>query len=104
MRIRRKKGYRFADDIMAADTIISFIFGIGALICIVIAFIMGIASKGHAGTSAGVLLTAALIMSITGLLFGCFGLKQVEGGTNSKWVAVTISVIGLVLLFIILIL
>lgn len=102
MRIRRKKGYQFADDIMAPDTIISFIFGIGALICILIAVIMGISTKGNAGMTAGVLLAAALIMAITGLLFGIFGLKQVEGGANSKRVAITISIIDLLFLLLIL--
>lgn len=104
MRLRRKKGYRFADDILATDTIISLIFGIGALVCILIAVIMSLATKGHAGLSAGVLLSAAWIMAITAFLFGCLGFKQVEGGTNSKRVAVTISVIEILLLLILLIL
>ncbi len=97
MSIFRKKGYNFADDILATDTIISFVFGILSIICIIIAVIWGIATKGNAGAIIGVLPAASLIMSITGLLFGYFGTKQVEGGVNSKRVAILVSAIGLIL-------
>ncbi len=89
---------------MATDTIISFIFGITALICIVIAFIIGIATKGHAGRNTGVLLLASLVMAITGFIFGLFGLKQVEGGTSSKRVAILLSVIAMVILLLLVVL
>ncbi len=98
---KKRIKYRFADDIMAKDAIISLVLGVLSAIAIVVSVIMSIIKKGQAGEDAGIILLAALIMSITGLVFGLLALKSVEGGTNSKYTAVTISLVdmGLVLLF-----
>ncbi len=94
---RGKKTYMFADDIIASDTIISFAFGIVALILIVFSVIYSIVKKGLAGEAVGVLLAASFIMSTTALLFGIFSYRQPEGGNTSKRFSVIVSIVGLVL-------
>ena len=51
--LNRKKVYRFSDEIMAGDTIISFIFGIPSLLCILFSVIYSIVLKGKAADFIG---------------------------------------------------
>lgn len=94
------RGYSFADDIMATDTIISFVSGGLSLILTIVSIVIGIAKKGNAGDVTGVLLSASFVMSITGLIFGLLSFKVEEGGTNSKRVSVALSIVALILLFV----
>lgn len=95
-----KKGYHFADDLVAVDTVISFIFGIGALLLSVISIIVGIVKKGQTADWVGTVLAIASVMAVTGLIFGLFSFRTVEGGMNPKRNSVMISVISIAILIV----
>ena len=77
--MRKKKGYKFTDELMAKDTVFSFVFGIVALVIIVLSIVTSIALKGHVPEYIGSLLFASLIMGITSvfLLFWDIEIRMV---------------------------
>ena len=97
---KRKKGYRFADDLVAADTVISFIFGIGSLMLSLFSVIFGIVRKGMVEDWIGTLLLVSSVMAATGLFFGLFSFRTVEGGMNPKRNSVMVSVVAIAILII----
>ena len=96
----RKKVYRFSDEVMAKDTIISFIFGLLSLIIIIVSVIMSIVMKGNVPEQTGYLLLAALIMGITAFMMGVIAYKDQDGGVLSKRTSVLISVLDIVILIV----
>lgn len=100
MAFRRKKGYKFSDEVMSGDAIISFIFGVPSLLCIIFSIVMGIVLHGSVPDQIGALLLAAFIMAVTAFFFAIFSLRDSEGGILSKRAAVCISLIDIALLVI----
>ncbi len=98
MALRRKKGYKFSDEVMSRDAIISLIFGIVGLIIIIFSIVIAIIMKGAVPEAIGALLLASGIMAITALIFALISLNDSEGGILSKRGAVIISIIDLILL------
>ncbi len=95
---KRKIKYRFADDVLAKDTVISLIMGILAAVAIIISVVLAVAKLGRAGEEVGLLLLSSIVMSVTGLIFGIISLHTVEGGTNSKHISIMICLIDLSLI------
>lgn len=98
MALRRKKGYKFSDEVMSRDAIISLIFGIVGLMIIIFSIVIAIIMKGAVPEAIGALLLASGIMAITALIFALISLNDSEGGILSKRGAVIISIIDLILL------
>ena len=98
MALRRKKGYKFSDEVMSRDAIISLIFGIVGLMIIIFSIVIAIIMKGAVPEAIGALLLASGIMAITALIFAFISLNDSEGGILSKRGAVIISIIDLILL------
>jgi len=95
---KRKKKYRFADDLIAKDTMISFIFTGLALLIILGVVIASAATGGKLSDKIGVLLLMAGVMSLTGLIFGGLSFKVVEGDNNAKRLSVLLSLVAIALL------
>jgi hypothetical protein len=93
--LNRKKVYRFSDEIMAVDTIISFLFGIPSLLCILFSVIYSIVLKGKASDFIGYLLLAAFIMAVTAFVFGLLSYKSQDGGVLTKRTSMIISLIDI---------
>ncbi len=80
---------------MAGDTIISFIFGIPSLLCILFSVIYSIVLKGKAADFIGYLLLAAFIMAVTAFIFGLLSYKSQDGGVLTKRTSMIISLIDI---------
>lgn len=100
MALRRKKGYKFSDEVMAKDAIISLLFGILALLCIVFSIVLSIVMKGNIPDFIGGVLMIAVIMSVTAFIFGLFSYADSEGGMMSKRASVLVSLIDIAALVI----
>ena len=98
MALRRKKGYKFSDETMAKDAIISLCFGGLAIVCIIFSIVMAVALKGQAPASIGALLLAAAIMAVTAFIFGLISYRDQDSGVLSKRASVMISLIDMVLI------
>ena len=98
--MKKKKVYRFSDEVMAKDTIISFIFGLLALAIIIVSVIMSIVKKGNVPDEIGYLLLAAFVMGITAFIMGVIAYKDPDGGVLTKRTSVFISVIDIVVLIV----
>ncbi|MBQ6229758.1 MAG: hypothetical protein IJJ74_01435 [Eubacterium sp.] len=95
---KRKKGYSFADDLVASDTVISLISGGIALIMIIVILTISVMKDGKTPECAGTLLLIAGILGINGLFFAATSYKQESGNTNTKRLSVILSVGVLLLL------
>ena len=89
----RQKKFKFTDEIVASDTVISLLFGGLAMIAIIFSVCYSIAMKGDTPEWIGLTLLAAIIMDVTALVFGLTGLKAQDGGAISKRIALTIGII-----------
>ncbi len=98
MAFRKKKVYKFSDEVMSKDALVSLLFGVTALLIIIFSVVMGIVMKGNAPDIIGTLLVASIIMGVTGLIFGFLSYGDSEGGLLSKRASVIISIIDLVAL------
>ncbi len=94
----KKKKYKFTDEVMAIDAIISMIFGIPALLIIIISIVLAFITKGNVPDIIGYLLLAVGVMSVTGFIFGILSYRDPDGGILSKRTAVIISIIDMLLL------
>ena len=103
MALRKKKGYKFSDEVMARDAVISLLFGIPAFLCIVFCVVYSIVVKGNVPDAIGAILLVALIMTVTAAILSVFSFSDSEGGIISKRGSLIISLIdiaALVFLFI----
>ena len=100
MALKKKKGYKFSDEVMSKDAIIALVFGVTGLISIIFVITMGIVMKGKVPFEMGALLLAAGIMAVTGVIFGLLSYRDSDGGILSKRWSVLISLIDIVLLVI----
>ncbi|HBZ03733.1 MAG TPA: hypothetical protein DEO83_08000 [Lachnospiraceae bacterium] len=96
--MRKKKGYKFTDELMAKDTVFSFIFGIVALVIIVLSIVTSIVLKGHVPEYIGSLLFASLIMGITSVFFAILGYRNPDGGMLGKRISIIVSVADIALI------
>ncbi len=98
MALKRKKVYKFSDEIMAVDSIISFIFGIPSLLCILFSVIYSVVIKGKTPEFIGYILLAAFVMAITALIFGLISYKNQDGGVLTKRATIIISMIDIIVI------
>ncbi|SNU08675.1 hypothetical protein SAMN06297422_12052 [Lachnospiraceae bacterium] len=96
--MRKKKVYKFSDELMAKDTIFSFVFGILALVIIIFSIILSVVLKGNIPDYIGTLLFASLLMGITGVFFAFLGYRDQDGGVLGKRTSVLISFIDIILI------
>ena len=96
--MRKKKVYRFTDELMAKDTIFSFAFGITGLVIIFVSVILSVVMKGNLPEYIGSLLFASLIMGITAFVFGFLGYKNQDGGILGKRASMIIAVVDILLI------
>jgi len=98
MAIRKKKVYKFSDEAMAKDAIISLIFGGLGLISIIFVVVMGIVLKGAVPFEISAFLLVAAIMGVTGLIFALLSLGDSDGGIHGKRFAMVLSLIDIIIL------
>ena len=94
---RRKKGYSFADDLVASDTVISLVSGGIALVIIITILVISVVTSGKSPDFAGTLLLIAGVLGLNGLFFAITSYKQENGNANTKRLSVILS-IGILLL------
>ena len=98
MALRKKKGYKFSDEMLVSDTIISLIMGGLALIFLIFAIIYSVVKKGSIPDSFGSLVLACAVMAVTAFIFGLLSYKNQDGGILTKRTSVIISIIDMVLI------
>lgn len=94
---RRVKRYRFADEMISVDVIISAILGALSVLATISIVIYGITKKGAALYSVGAVLLADLIAGLTALVFAILARKANEGSAKSKRLVMTMSIISILL-------
>ena len=95
MALRKKKGYKFSDEVMAKDAVISLIFGVPSFVCIVFSIVYSIVVKGNVPDAIGAVLLVALIMAVTAFIFSLFSYRDTDGGIISKRGSLIISIIDI---------
>ena len=95
MALRKKKGYKFSDEVMAKDAVISLIFGVPSFVCIVFSIVYSIVVKGNVPVAIGAVLLVALIMAVTAFIFALFSYRDTDGGIISKRGSLIISIIDI---------
>ncbi|SEP91358.1 hypothetical protein SAMN02910369_00848 [Lachnospiraceae bacterium NE2001] len=98
MALRKKKVYKFSDEVMAKDAIISLIFGGLGFISIIFVVVMGIVLKGAVPFEISAFLLVAAIMAVTGLIFALLSLGDSDGGVLSKRTSFILSLIDIAIL------
>ena len=97
---RKRKKYRFTDDMMVTDTLISFVFATASIAFTVGCLIYSAIKGGRISDRVGILLLMSLVMAVTGLGFGLYSFRRVEGDNNAKRMTVILSIVALVLLLV----
>ncbi len=100
MKKRKSRGYRFAENIMSTDTVISLVSGLVSAVLIIASVVIGVVSGGSTGSLVTVFMGSSLVLAINGLIFGLLSFKDVSGGTNSKINVVIINSVCLAILLI----
>ena len=95
MALRKKKGYKFSDEVMAKDAVISLVFGVPSFVCIVFSIVYSIVVKGNVPDAIGAVLLVALIMAVTAFIFALFSYRDTDGGIISKRGSLIISIIDI---------
>ena len=94
----KMKKYKFSDEVVAKDAIISLVFGIVAFICIVYSIVYAFVMHGNAPEAVGVILLAGTVSDITAIIFALLAYKDPDGGILSKRTSLIVSVVNAVLL------
>lgn len=94
---RHVKRYRFADEMISMDVVISSILGILSVLGTISIVIYGIIKRGTALYTAGAVLLADLLAGLTALAFAILARKANEGSARSKRMAMWISIIAILL-------
>ena len=95
---RYNKNFRFADEIVSGDAIISAILGIISIIATLITVIYVVSVKGMASSKVGAILLASLVAGITGLVFAILTIRANAGSSRSRRVVLTINIIAVLLI------
>ncbi len=98
MALRKKKAYKFSDEVLSRDAGISLLFGVCGLICIIYAIVYSIAMKGEVPLYIGGFLLASAVMALTALVFGLLSYRDQDGGVLTKRASVIISLVDIILL------
>ena len=98
MALRKKKAYKFSDEVLSRDAGISLLFGVCGLICIIYAIVYSIAMKGEVHLYICVFLLASAVMALTALVFGLLSYRDQDGGVLTKRASVIISLVDIILL------
>ncbi|MGN0393869.1 MAG: hypothetical protein ACI4EF_00735 [Coprococcus sp.] len=96
-RNNKNKDFKIAPVGHASDTIISYFMGGLSIVFVALSIIKSVVSKGHVERVYGVLLVCALIMSVTGIIFGITGYRAETGSMFGKKLAVLMSSVAFVL-------
>lgn len=91
--MQKNKNFKVSPMGYASDTIISYFLGGLSLVFVILSIVKSIISKGHVERVYGVLMVSALIMSVTGTLFGIMGYKAEEGSLFGKKVSIVINAV-----------
>ncbi len=97
----KMKKYKFSDEVVAKDAIISLVFGVIAFICIAYAVTCAFIMHGKAPESVGTILLAGIVSDVTAIIFGLISYKDADGGILSKRAAMILSLVDAVLLAVI---
>ena len=97
---RRKKTYRFSDEVMSKDAIISLVFGIPAFVCEIGSGIYSIIKRGEIVEQTGAILLASGIMALTAFIFSLISFGDTECGIMGKRGAFILSIVDIALLVI----
>ena len=100
MKRRKSRGYRFAENIMSSDTVISLVSGLLSATLIIASVVISIVNGGITGSLVTIFMGSSLVLALNGLIFGLLSFKDVSGGTNSKINVVIINSVCLVLLLV----
>ncbi|MBR3600368.1 MAG: hypothetical protein IKL53_10905 [Lachnospiraceae bacterium] len=95
-RRRRRRKYSYTDGATASDTIIAFVIAGLCLSVEAVGFIASVFTKGNVPEIFGTLYLCAIILSVTGMLFGIFGHRAQEGGVSAKRMAIILNLVGFV--------
>ena len=98
MALKKKKAYRFSDEVLSKDAGISLLFGVCGLICIIYAIVYSVVMKGEIPAYIGGFLLASAVMAVTALIFGLLSYRDQDGGVLTKRVSVIISLVDILLL------
>ena len=94
----KMKKYKFSDEVVAKDAIISVVFGVISFICIAYAVIYAFVVHGKAPEAVGAILLAGAVSDFTAIIFGLLAYKDPDGGILSKRTAMIVSIVDAVLL------
>ena len=89
----KKKVYKFSDEVMARDALISLIFGVLAMIIILGSIVYAFITKGNVPEYIGGLLLAGVVMTLTAFIFSLLSYRDSDGGILGKRVALIVSII-----------
>lgn len=98
MALKKKKAYKFSDEVLSRDAGISLLFGVCGLILILYAIVYSVLMKGEIPLYIGGFLLASAVMALTALIFGLLSYRDQDGGVLTKRASVIISVIDILLL------
>ncbi len=101
---RKKKTYKFSDEVMSRDAIISLIFGVPAFIAEVGSGVYSIVKLGNVIEQMGAIILASGIMALTALFFSLISFGDTECGIMGKRWALALSLVDIALIVIIYIL
>ncbi|MBQ9934430.1 MAG: hypothetical protein IJO70_01115 [Lachnospiraceae bacterium] len=96
-RRRRRRKYSYTDGATASDTIIAFVIAGLCLGVEVVGFVASIITKGNVPGIFGTLYLCAIILSVTGMLFGIFGHRAQEGGVSAKRMSIILNLVAMII-------
>ena len=96
-RRRRRRKYSYTDGATASDTIIAFVIAFACLGVEAVGFVASIITKGNVPELFGTLYLCAIILSITGMLFGIFGHRAQEGGVSAKRMSIILNLVAMII-------
>lgn len=94
---RRRRKYSYTDGATASDTIIAFVIAFVCLGVEAVGFVASIITKGNVPELFGTLYLCAIILSITGMLFGIFGHRAQEGGVSAKRMSIILNLVAMII-------
>ncbi len=81
---RHRKKYKFSDEIVTSDSVVSMISGTLGLMAIIAAIIYSFVKKGNVGYTTGASLLSGGILGLLALIFSVFSYRNTDGGILTK--------------------
>lgn len=78
MQRRKRKNFKFSDKVHPIEGILSFAFGVTALLILIITSFVSFYAKGNAGIGIGLAGTAALVLSLLGVILALIAVRKKE--------------------------